>query len=110
MSHADVYATVSQLVPCSHMEWPNDSAPKLPWALYKGRDFPICADDMQIAVRHRWTVELYEARRDKDLEIALGNALRERFGEVQREELYIENDNLLEVAYTFYEIEGDFDG
>ena len=110
MSHADVYAVVSDFVPTSHMEWPNDSAPDLPWALYYGEDYPIAAGDVQIAVKHRWTVELYEKRRDKALEKDLGDALREEFGSIHREESYIENDNMLEVVYTFYQIEGDFDG
>ena len=110
MSHADVYRVVSGFVPTTHMEWPNDSAPPLPWANYYGRDFPICADDFQIAVRRRWTVELYEKRRDAQLETDLANALREEFGSVNREESYIENDNMLLVIFTFYQIEGEFDG
>lgn len=110
MSHKDVYRVVSQHVPISHMEWPNDSAPDLPWALYHGEDTPVSAGDVQIAVRRRWTVELYEKRRDKDLEKALADSLRSEFGSVHREESYVENDNMLEVIFTFYQIEGDFDG
>lgn len=110
MSHADVYETVREFVPCSHMEWPNDSAPDLPWALYYGEDRPISAGDSQIAVRHDWTVELYEKRRDRALEESLANALREKFGSIRREETYIENDNMLEVVFTFKQIEGEFDG
>ena len=110
MSHADVYRVVSGFVPTSHMEWPNDSAPSLPWALYYGRDFSYSADDFQIAVKHRWTVELYEKRRDAQLETELANALREEFGQVNREESYIENDNMLVVIFTFYQLEGEFDG
>lgn len=109
MSHADVYAVVSEFVPCTHMEWPNDSAPDLPWACYHGEAYPISADDMEIAVKHRWTVELYEKRRDKELEMRLADALRERFGSIRREESYVENDNMLEVIYTFRQIEGEFD-
>lgn len=110
MSHETVYRTVAEFVPCTHMEWPDDSAPALPWACYYGTDTPIAAGDMQIAVKHRWTVELYEKRRDKALEEAVSNALREEFGSIRREESYVENDNMLVVIYTFYEIEGDFDG
>jgi len=110
MSHEDVQSVVSEIVPCCHMEWPNDSAPPLPWALFHGDDRPIPADDAQLAVMHRWTVELYEKRTDEDLELALANALRERFGNVRRSESYIENDNMLEVIFTFYQIEGEFDG
>ena len=110
MSHADVYAVVSQFVPCTHMEWPDDTAPALPMACYYGDDVPIGAGDMQIAVKHRWTVELYEKRRDKDLETNLANALREAFGPIGRSESYIENDNMLMVAFTFSQIEGGFDG
>ena len=110
MSHADVYRVVSEFVPTTHMEWPNDSIPDLPMACYYGRDYSISADDFQIAVRHHWTVELYEKRRDAQLETNLANALREEFGQVNREESYIENDNVLMVIFTFYQIEGDFDG
>ena len=110
MSHADVYAVVSQFVPCTHMEWPDDTAPALPMACYYGDDIPIEAGDMQIAVKHRWTVELYEKRRDKNLETNLANALRESFGSIGRSESYIENDNMLMVAFTFSQIEGGFDG
>lgn len=110
MSHEDVQRTVSAIVPCCHMEWSVDTAPPLPWALYHGEDEPICADDIQIAVRHRWTVELYEKRTDENVELALANALRNEFGSVRREEQWIENDNMLEVVFTFYQIEGDFDG
>jgi len=110
MSHEDVYSTVSAIVPCRHMEWPEDSAPPLPWALYHGEDDPICADDCQIAVRHHWTVELYQKGSDPDLELSLANALREKFGSVKRQEQWVENDNMLQILFTFYQIEGDFDG
>lgn len=92
------------------MEWPNDDAPTLPFACYYGEDRPICADDTQIAVERRWTVELYEKRRDRELEEAMSTALRGEFGSVRREESYIENDNMLMVIYTFRQIEGEFDG
>ena len=110
MSHADVARVVSAHVQCVHMEWPNDSAPALPWACYYGEDRPIGADDAQVAVRHRWTVELYEKRRDKALEKALADSLREEFGTIRREESYVENDNILMVVFTFYQIEGEYDG
>jgi len=110
MSHADVYAAVSGIVPCTHMEWPNDTAPAPPFACYYGDDSPITADDVEVAVKHKWTVELYEKRRDKALEKRLGDSLRSSFGSVGRSESYIENDNLLMVAYTFSQIEGGFDG
>lgn len=111
MSHASVYAAVSEHVPCCHMEWPDDKNPPVPFACYLlDYDKPICAGDVQIAVKRKWIVELYEKRRDKALETALANTLREEFGSVGREEQWIENDNLLQVVYTFYQIEGDFDG
>ena len=110
MSHKTVYSTVSAIVPCAHIEWPDDSAPALPWACYHGEDRPVTASDIQIAVRRFWTVELYEKRRDKALETQLANALRERFGAVKRDESYIENENMLMVAFSFAEIEGEFDG
>jgi|GEM_PF-3540259 len=111
MSHATVQEAVSKHVPCCHMEWPDSAVPDVPFACYLlDYDKPICAGDVEIAVRHKWMVELYEKRRDKELETALGDELRERFGPVRRDEQWIENDNLLQVVYTFYEIEGEFDG
>ena len=111
MSHEDVYAAVKDIVPCRHMEWPNDSAPAVPFACYYlDYDRPICVDDVQVGVRRKWFVELYEKRRDATLEETLANSLRTAFGSVRRDENWVENDNLLQVTYTFYEIEGDFDG
>ena len=110
MSHADVYAAVSPIVPIRHIEWPKGSAPALPWAVYDGEDTPICAGDVQVAVKHRWTVELYEAKRNAELEKAVGDALREAFGAVYRDESWVEKENMLDVIYTFYQIEGEFDG
>lgn len=111
MSHSSVYEVVSQHVPCCHMEWPSGKTPTPPFAAYLlDYDRPIVAGNEQIAVRRKWMVELYESRRDKSLEQALADSLRERFGSVRRDENWIENDNLLQVVYTFYEIEGDYDG
>lgn len=110
MSHADVTAVVSMFVPCVHMEWPDDSAPPLPWATYHGDDVPISAGDVQIAVKHKWTVELYEKRRDRKLEEGLSDALREAFGSIRRNESWIEHENMLMVAFSFSQIEGGFDG
>ena len=111
MSHTDVYQAVAAHAPCCHMEWPDDDAPPVPFACYYlDYDKPICAGDVQIAVRHKWIVELYERFRDAELEMALGDSLRDAFGAVRRDEQWIENDNLLQVVYTFYQIEGVFDG
>ena len=110
MSHRTVASLTVAHVPVSHMEWPADSAPALPWACYYlDRDYPICAGDEQVAVKHRWVVELYERRRDKALEDALAADLRAAFTSVRREESYVENDNVLLVTFTFYEIEGEND-
>ena len=111
MSHEDVYSAVSAVVPCRHVEWPGDKAPDPPFACYLlDYDKPISAGDEQIAVKRRWIVELYEARRDPQVEMALADSLRAAFGPVRRDEQWIENDNLLQVVYTFYQIEGVFDG
>lgn len=111
MSHESVYAAVSEHVPCCHMEWPGKDAPAPPFACYLlDYDRPISAGNEQIGVRRKWMVELYEKRSDEELELALANTLRERFGSVRRDENWIENDNLLQVVYTFYEIEGVYDG
>jgi len=111
VSHEKVHEVVSAHVPCCHMEWPAGHVPDPPFAAYYlDYDRPVAADDSQIAVRRKWFVELYEARRDPALEKALADGLRAEFGSVRRDENWIENDNLLMVAFSFYEIEGDFDG
>ena len=111
MSHASVYAAVSPHVPCYHVDWPEGSEPTVPFACYLlDYDRPVCAGDVQIAVRRKWMVELYEKRRDAQLEQALADSLREAFGSVRRDENWIEDDGLVQVVYTFYELEGDFDG
>jgi len=111
MSHETVYAAVSKHVPCCHMEWPGKAEPPVPFACYLlDYDRPICVDDVQVAVKRKWMVELYEKRRDRALESALADELRGAFGSVRRDENWIENDNLLQVVYTFTEIEGEYDG
>ena len=111
MSHKTVYQAVSRHVTCYHVDWPEGSEPTVPFACYLlDYDRPICAGDVQVAVKRKWIVELYEKRRDKALETALADELREAFGHVRRDENWIEDDGLLQVVYTFQEIEGDFDG
>lgn len=110
MAHKDVYAAVSSVVPCAHLEWKDNSAPKLPWAVYYGDDHPIWAGDRQIAVRHEWTVELYEKARDPETEKKLGAALREAFGGYVRREAKDGTEGVLIITYDFSELEGEFDG
>ena len=110
MAHSDVYACVSAVVPCRHMEWPDDSAPALPWAVYTCEDDPIVADDFQMAVTHRWTVELYEKRRDAELERELGDAIVAAFGNYTKRESWIASQDCLMVTYDFREIEGEDHG
>lgn len=107
MSHADVYECVSGVVPCRHMEWPAGTAPALPWAVYTCEDDPIVVDDFQIGVIHRWTVELYEKRRDAELERQLGAAIVAAFGNYTKREVWIESQDCLMVTYDFREIEGE---
>lgn len=110
MGHAKVYQVVSAVVPCAHMAWVDDSAPNLPWATYHGDDIDVWSDNSRTAVRHNWTVELYEKRRDKVLEQALGNAIEAAFGGYTRRESWIESEQCLMISYDFDEIEGEFDG
>lgn len=92
------------------MAWPDKSAPNLPWATYEGHDDAIWANNHRIAVRHEWTVELYEKRRDRELEEALGESIAAAFGGYDRNESWVESEQCLMVAYYFSEIEGEFDG
>lgn len=110
MAHQTVVSAVAEFVPITHMEWPLDTAPALPWACYYlDRDYPICAEDAQVATKNRWVVELYERNRDKQLEREIRSALMAKFTAVRVEESYVENDNMLLVTFTFYEIEGEQD-
>lgn len=110
MSHEKVQQAVSAHVPCRHLEWAPEKPP-VPFAVYlEDYEIPIVAGDVQIAKKTRWMVELYEIRRDRALEEALANSLREAFGSVGRDERKQDDDGLIQVVYTFYEIEGEFDG
>lgn len=112
MAHKDVQSVVSAVVPCIHMAWPDGSAPELPWAVYTGDTDPFCADDREIARTTRWTVELYERRRDAKLETELANAIRAAFGACARRESWVSSEQCLMVAFDFCEVEGEdgFDG
>ena len=110
MSHADVYACVSEVVPCRHEQWPDDTAPELPWAVYTGESSPIVMDDTQEGVIWDWTVELYERRRDAQLENNLGAAIIAAFGNYTKREVHIESEDCLMVTYDFRQIEGDNNG
>lgn len=106
MSHKEVYKAVSSIVPCRHMSWGDEKKPKLPWAVYYCEDTPFGADDLMCAVRHDWTVELYQEKRDAALEKKLGDAINEAFGPYAKKETYKTADGMLLVTYDFHEIEG----
>lgn len=107
MSHAEVYKTVSEVVPCRHMSWGDERKPKLPWAVYYGDEKPFGADDKRFASRSDWTVELYQERRDAALEKKLGDAINEAFGPYTKRESWVKTEGMLLVTYDFHEIEGD---
>lgn len=106
MSHKEVYTAVSTVVPCRHVSWGDEKKPKLPWAVYYTEDRPMGADDEMWAIRHDWTVELYEERRDAALEKKLGDAINQAFGPYRKDESWVKSESLLMVTYTFHEIEG----
>lgn len=106
MSHRSVYECVNAIVPCRHMEWSlEEDVPPLPWAVYVGEQFPICADNGTLATRNDWTVELYEHSRDAELEKALGKAIGAEFGNYTRRESWVKSEDCLMVTYEFQEIE-----
>lgn len=106
MSHADVYACVSEVVPCRHYAWPENEAPELPWAVYTGESDPIVSDDFQTGVVWHWTVELYERRRDAQLESRLEAAIVAAFGNYTKREVPVKSEDCLMVTYDFPQIEG----
>lgn len=106
MSHKEVYAVVSELVPCRHMSWGDEKKPKLPWAVYYADQLPIEGDDAMWAQRLNWTVELYQQRRDAELERKLEGAINATFGTFSKEESWVKTEGVLLVTYSFYELEG----
>lgn len=114
MSHAEVNKAVTSCgIQCRHMDWGDERPPKLPWAVYMGDEAPIVSDDTTSVVRYDWTVELYEAERDKDLEERLGAAILQAFGPYRKREVWVSSEKCLMVTYDFTEIEtyeGDTNG
>lgn len=105
MSRKDVFQTVKAVVPCAFMAWPEGSAPEPPYAVFIDDPETFAADDDTYAVAHTWDVELYEKSPDQELEQKLEKALRERFGTVYREEIWIEDENVMETVFSFSQTE-----
>ena len=107
MSHKDVYSTVNALVPCTHIAWDEGEAPSLPFAAYLAEEIGgLAADNGCIDREYDWRVELYEKARDSALEDNLHDALAEKFKtKITRRYVWIESQRLIEVAYTFRQIE-----
>lgn len=114
MSHELVQQTVQSVgIQCRHMDWGDETPTKLPWAIYTGEETPIASDDTMSAVRNDWTVELYEAKRNADLERRLGAAILKAFGPYKKREVWVKSEGCLIVTYDFTEIEtyeGDING
>ena len=106
MSHKDVYKCVSAIVPCTHLAYPTVKAPALPWAVFElDTSQGMYADDTKFATVNRWTLELLETARDAELEQKIENALTETFSPCEVEEAWLEDEQCVQVRFSFTEIE-----
>ena len=106
MSHKDVYKCVSEIVPCTHLAYPTGKAPDLPWAVFLiDRSDGMYADDKKFATVNHWTLELMERGRDEELEAKLEQALTETFSPCKVVETWLEDEQCVQVRYSFTEIE-----
>ena len=104
MSAAErIYETVSTIVECARLAWPEGSAPPLPWAVYLAMgDDGFYADDSKYTAMKRWCVELYQREGSDELEDALEEALTEAFGPVERGyESWIDDENCSMTPFYF---------
>lgn len=92
-------------VPCAHRYYPEGSVPALPWAVYYlDESTGFCADNKTHERTANWIVELYEARKDPELENRLLGAIESAFSPCRIYESWIEDDESLMFAYHFTEI------
>ncbi len=68
-------------IPTAYFEWPEGTAPDLPWAVYYPvGDETLFADGRRYAVVTRWCVELASRIGDAHAQEAMGAALASAFG------------------------------
>lgn len=87
------------------MAWPVGSAPDLPWCVfYLYEDGRLSADDKRYYDMPTWAVELYQRQSDAETEGALEQSIRERFGDYDKSEAWVESEGCLQTTYTFREM------
>ena len=115
MSGIDVYQAVTSVelpngskMPCAHMAFPIGSAPSLPWCVYYLDEMDgFAADNRLHARRNNWIVEHYWKDYDEGVERELEKAIEDAFGAFRKTEEWVSDENCVETAYYFAEIEKD---
>ena len=93
-------------VPSTHMAWPVNSAPPLPWAVfYLDDDLKLNADNRRWASRGTCVVELYQKAADPALEGKVESAINEAFGDYDKTETWVDSEDCLMTIYRFTVIE-----
>lgn len=102
---ATLQETVSAIVPCIHMAWPEDAAPALPFAVwYLERERGFHADGGKFARASAWCVELYERTCDYELHDELEDAIEAAFGPCEKTETWLSDEGAVATVYRFKEI------
>lgn len=103
MSHKEVYACLSKVVPTAHLAFPVENPHPCPFAAYyRDKLDGACADNTLYAPVSVWNVELHQAHRDVELEAALEAAIAETFGAYKIVgESWIEDDQHFMTVYSF---------
>ena len=114
MSGANVYSVISSVeiadgktMPCAHMTFPIGSvAPPLPWCVYYLDEMEgFAADNKLLAKRNNWVVEHYWKDYDETVERNLEDAIEAAFGAFRKTEVWVDDENCVQTAYYFAEIE-----
>ena len=114
MSGSHVYSVITSVgigdgktMPCAHMTFPIGSvAPPLPWCVYYLDEMEgFAADNRLHAKNYNWVVEHYWKDYDEDIEAALESAIESEFGAFRKTEVWVEDENCVQTAYYFAEIE-----
>lgn len=93
-------------VPSTHMAWPVNSAPPLPWAVfYLDDDLKLNADNVRWVSRGVWVVELYQKAVDQEIEARVESAINEAFGDFDKTETWVDSEDCHMTIYRFTVIE-----
>lgn len=93
-------------VPISHLAWPLDAAPPLPWCVYRlDEDAKLSADGGRHASFPRYAVELYQEASDEGTEAKVEAAIAAAFGDYDKTEAWVEGESCVMTTYAFTDFE-----